>query len=140
MNFTWRHWSPMIASLAARQELAIPVPPGCSPRLAAAGIRNSCRGLALAIRTESEAIFVRRKQEFERAERECLKRAKHICQARVPNVCMVRAVQAHHKKLRSQGGDNSQDNLLATCRDCHVYLHNHPVECYENGTMTRRDQ
>lgn len=81
-----------------------------------------------------------RETEFIAAERECLKRAKHICQARVPDVCMVRAVTAHHLKLRSQGGGNELENLCAVCRDCHLFLHHNPAWAADNGLIERRNQ
>ena len=77
-------------------------------------------------------------QEFLSAERECLKRAKYICQARIPDVCMVKAVTAHHLKLRSQGGGNEQENLMAVCRDCHMFLHNNPAAATELGLMIQK--
>ena len=34
-----------------------------------------------------------------------------------------RHLQVHHIKPRSKGGDNSEDNLLTLCRDCHEDVH-----------------
>ena len=38
-------------------------------------------------------------------------------------VCGVKAVDIHHKKMKSQGGTDEADNLIAVCRDCHQHLH-----------------
>lgn len=37
--------------------------------------------------------------------------------------CEERATQAHHIILRSQGGDDVEDNLLPLCTECHVNAH-----------------
>lgn len=36
--------------------------------------------------------------------------------------------EAHHRKLRSRGGQDSAANLLALCPGCHAWCHNHPGE------------
>jgi 5-methylcytosine-specific restriction endonuclease McrA len=33
--------------------------------------------------------------------------------------CGKRAIDPHHIKYRSHGGDNNPNNLIALCRDCH---------------------
>jgi 5-methylcytosine-specific restriction endonuclease McrA len=33
------------------------------------------------------------------------------------------AVDIHHKKLKSQGGTDDIENLIAVCRTCHNKLH-----------------
>jgi 5-methylcytosine-specific restriction endonuclease McrA len=38
-------------------------------------------------------------------------------------VCGETAVDIHHKKLKSQGGTDDADNLIAVCRTCHNQLH-----------------
>ena len=34
-------------------------------------------------------------------------------------VCGKKAIDPHHIKYRSQGGDNDINNLIALCRECH---------------------
>lgn len=42
--------------------------------------------------------------------------------------------EAHHRKLRSQGGGHGVENLLALCHGCHHdRVHAHPVEARERG-------
>ena len=38
-------------------------------------------------------------------------------------LCGIKAVDIHHKKLKSQGGTDEADNLIAVCRPCHSELH-----------------
>ena len=37
--------------------------------------------------------------------------------------CGQVAVDIHHKKLKSQGGTDDMDNLIALCRRCHNIEH-----------------
>jgi 5-methylcytosine-specific restriction endonuclease McrA len=32
-------------------------------------------------------------------------------------------LEVHHKELRSQSGDDSEENLITLCRACHVSVH-----------------
>jgi len=32
-------------------------------------------------------------------------------------------LEVHHRKFRSQGGDDSEVNLITLCIDCHLSLH-----------------
>jgi hypothetical protein len=48
------------------------------------------------------------------------------CEAQVDGVCTGRAVHAHHKVLRSQGGTDDPRNLLLVCTACHGWIHAHP--------------
>lgn len=53
-------------------------------------------------------------------------------------VCVGRAVHLHHRRLRSQGGGNEPENLLAVCAPCHDHIHRNPAESYERGWLLRR--
>lgn len=44
----------------------------------------------------------------------------------------------HHILRRTQGGDDSDANLLAVCRECHDVIHNHPLWAVERGYLRRR--
>lgn len=37
--------------------------------------------------------------------------------------CGNRAVDVHHLKFRSQGGEDIPENLMGLCRDCHNRAH-----------------
>ena len=32
-------------------------------------------------------------------------------------------LEVHHKEFRSQGGDDSEENLIALCAGCHALVH-----------------
>ena len=55
------------------------------------------------------------------------------------HICNDPGTAVHHRKLRSQGGDNSLDNLLLLCDSCHAYVHNHPALAVSAGYILRRD-
>ena len=38
--------------------------------------------------------------------------------------CGSQAVDIHHIKFRSQGGQDVIENLMALCRECHFEVHN----------------
>ena len=38
--------------------------------------------------------------------------------------CGSQAVDIHHLKFRSQGGQDVIENLMALCRECHFEVHN----------------
>lgn len=43
--------------------------------------------------------------------------------------------QAHHRKLRSRGGQDSAANLLALCGLCHRRIHSHVAWATEHGLI-----
>lgn len=51
--------------------------------------------------------------------------------------CYGRASETHHRKLRSQGGDNDQANLLRCCSHCHLEIHRLPGLSYEHGWLVK---
>lgn len=54
-------------------------------------------------------------------------RSQGRCEIGLPG-CWGVARDPHHRKLRSRGGTNDLDNLLASCRPCHDWAH-------ANGTV-----
>jgi hypothetical protein len=46
-----------------------------------------------------------------------------------------RPADAHHRWLHGQGGPDLCHNLAAVCRQCHDFLHAHPVEARVRGFM-----
>ena len=45
--------------------------------------------------------------------------------------------QLHHRKLRSQGGEHTVENLVGICHRCHYWLHAHPAIAYTNGWLVK---
>ena len=45
--------------------------------------------------------------------------------------------QLHHRKLRSQGGEHTVENLVGICHRCHYWLHAHPAIAYANGWLVK---
>lgn len=60
---------------------------------------------------------------------------------RLPDLCELgcgrTAIHTHHRKLRSQGGDDSADNLLRVCLDCHTMIHAEPARAYAAGWLVQ---
>lgn len=66
-------------------------------------------------------------------------RAGHYCEVQLAG-CTGRAMATpHHRKRRTQGGDNSLANLLAVCFTDHRFIHDNPDWAYERGLMIRRN-
>lgn len=42
---------------------------------------------------------------------------------------------AHHRKLRRRGGDDSAENLMVCCPPCHKWIHDNPAEATHLGYM-----
>lgn len=76
------------------------------------------------------------KQKLDAARAEVFERSHGECEARTP-VCTLWAEHAHHRKLRSQGGEHSGANEIAVCRACHVFIHARPSLSYERGWLVR---
>ncbi|WP_182349495.1 HNH endonuclease [Tomitella gaofuii] len=60
-------------------------------------------------------------------------RAGGHCEIWLAGVCTTRVEHLHHRRLRSQGGRHTVENLAAICRACHDYAHNHPRKARECG-------
>lgn len=51
-------------------------------------------------------------------------------------VCGFRpAAHKHHRKRRSQGGDDSSANILDVCVTCHDWIHKHPELAFRAGLL-----
>lgn len=46
-------------------------------------------------------------------------------------------VDLHHRKLRSQGGQDSPENLILAHHQCHMDVHANPARSYEHGHLVR---
>jgi len=56
---------------------------------------------------------------YEQIREQVLRRDGWRCQC-----CGTRTnLEVHHKKFRSQGGDDSEENLITLCAGCHERLH-----------------
>ena len=51
--------------------------------------------------------------------------------------CGAVSDHAHHRKLRSQGGEDSPENLVRLCFLCHDWVHSNPAEAYEAGLLVK---
>lgn len=76
---------------------------------------------------------------WHRSRQWCFDRAHGLCEAKVHEDCTGRAEHAHHILLRSQGGSDGQENLLAVCHACHGWIHLHPGLSYELGFLRHRE-
>lgn len=47
----------------------------------------------------------------------------------------VDAWDAHHRQLRSRGGQDRLENLVALCHVDHMLIHRHPERAMRNGFM-----
>jgi hypothetical protein len=74
--------------------------------------------------------------EFAVMKQEVKDRSGGRCEARTPR-CTGRSEHVHHRRMRSQGGSNTLDNLLDVCLQCHLYIHSNPTESYERFWLIR---
>src|SRR5688500_8554721 len=44
-------------------------------------------------------------------------------------------LQGHHRRLRSQGGEDVQENCVVLCGDCHSWVHANPSAAVAAGLM-----
>ncbi len=66
---------------------------------------------------------VRKKHDWSAMRTAVAKRSAGRCEARWDG-CTILAAHVHHIKLRSQGGGDEPENLLAVCNHCHTMIHN----------------
>ncbi len=55
-------------------------------------------------------------------------------------VCFHPSEVVHHRKLRSQGGDNSWSNLIQLCEWHHVAAHRYPAIAHSVGLIVLRNE
>lgn len=66
-----------------------------------------------------------------------IKRAYYMCEAMIPAVCSQKGTELHHRKLLSQGGEHTVENLILLCTHCHRWAHDHPAQAVERGLIVR---
>ena len=66
---------------------------------------------------------------------ELLERAHGHCELRI--VACGGPLHRHHRLRRSHGGNNTLENLLVLCSNCHAYVHSEVSESYLNGWLIR---
>lgn len=64
-----------------------------------------------------------------------LARADGACEAMIPGVCTGYVQHLHHRKMRSQGGEHTEENLLAVCSACHTAIHNSGAWSYQRELL-----
>lgn len=71
--------------------------------------------------------------------RQVAARAKGQCEARWSPDCMTGGVHAHHRRRRSQGGQDTAENLLWVCSPCHLLIHDQIDEAVKRGFLTHTE-
>lgn len=66
--------------------------------------------------------------------KQALARDLGCCGTQLPGKCGGR-IDPHHIKMRSQGGEDTLDNLVCLCRVHHSWVHEHPDESYRLGYL-----
>lgn len=64
-------------------------------------------------------------------------RADGGCELYLAERCTGVATQWHHRKMRSQGGEDTIPNGLAVCHQCHLKIHRNPAASYEFGFLVK---
>lgn len=64
------------------------------------------------------------------------------CVARtlVPQVRCAGRIDPHHALMRSQGGKDTLDDLIAVCRAHHDHIHANPAQSYALGLLRHPDR
>jgi hypothetical protein len=51
----------------------------------------------------------------------------------------LKRLQGHHRLLKSQGGEDTDENCRVLCHECHREVHDNPAESYAAGWMLKRN-
>lgn len=78
-------------------------------------------------------------REFWQAQREALFARNHGRCEHCGRDLSDAGLEAHHRKLRSQGGGHSLVNLAALCPESHRWAHAHPLEAQALGFIVPRE-
>lgn len=63
-----------------------------------------------------------------------------VARTMIPEVRCFGRIDPHHQLMRSQGGKDSLDNLIAVCRSHHDWIHGHPARSYEMDLLRHPDR
>lgn len=61
-----------------------------------------------------------------------------VARALVPDVACRGRIDPHHALMKSQGGKDTLDDLIAVCRAHHEHIHANPTQSYELGLLRHR--
>lgn len=65
-------------------------------------------------------------------------RSQYFCEAMIPEAgCNGQGQHLHHRRMRSQGGVHTVQNLVHICESCHSYIHHHPAISYTKGWLVK---
>jgi hypothetical protein len=87
---------------------------------------------------KSKAAIAKRKPDSRRlvqAKAEVRRRSHGRCEARSGPWCTGGMEHAHHKRRRSQGGQDAPENLLAVCGACHDAIHRDVERSFLHGWL-----
>jgi hypothetical protein len=104
------------------------------PRRAALRSRSTLARRAITTTATTSAY----EAEFRRMRPQIIARAGGACEARFATDCTGRtgpSSPVHHRKLRTQGGPNSDVNLMAVCVPCHAEIHARPPRSRRAGML-----
>lgn len=65
------------------------------------------------------------------------RRSGGVCEAMIPGVCGWQAHHFHHRRMRSQQGGDTAENLAVVCAFCHDFIHKNAGFAYEAGLLVR---
>ena len=92
-------------------------------------------GRVMGVKTGPKQGPVSYETEFKRMRPLIHERSNGRCEALLSPNCRRTGVHVHHRKLRSQGGQNDLATLVNTCLNCHMFIHAHPEESYSRGFL-----
>jgi 5-methylcytosine-specific restriction endonuclease McrA len=76
---------------------------------------------------------------YQRSRFAVYERSEGRCELEITPDCYRTMTDVHHRAGRGGPDPHRLDNLLGLCRLCHNYVHQWPLESYENGWMVRRN-
>lgn len=61
-----------------------------------------------------------------------------VARALVPDIRCHGRIDPHHALMRSQGGQDTLEDMIAVCRAHHDWIHANPARSYELGLLRHR--